>query len=44
MGNRKDKNHNGGIIHVYQKYDPIRFPSPTTPPPDMVSSAFDHML
>ncbi|QDU59410.1 hypothetical protein Pan216_02380 [Planctomycetes bacterium Pan216] len=34
----------GGIIHSYQKYDPVSFPSPTAPPPDMVSSAFDHML
>src|SRR5690606_17731873 len=28
----------------YQKYDPVRFPSPTEPPPDMVSPAFEHML
>jgi uncharacterized protein with von Willebrand factor type A (vWA) domain len=34
----------GGIIHTYQKYDPKNFPSPTQPPPDMVSSAFEHML
>ena len=34
----------GGIIHVYQRYDPRRFPSPTEPPPDVVSSAFEHML
>ncbi len=34
----------GGIIHVYQKYDPIHFPSPTTPPPDVVSPAFEHLL
>jgi uncharacterized protein with von Willebrand factor type A (vWA) domain len=34
----------GGIIHTYQRYDPRRFPSPTQPPPDMVSSAFEHML
>jgi uncharacterized protein with von Willebrand factor type A (vWA) domain len=34
----------GGIIHTYQKYDPQRFPSPTQPPPDMVSSAFEHLL
>lgn len=34
----------GGIIHTYQKFDPVNFPSPTTPPPDMVSSAFDHLL
>ena len=34
----------GGVIHTYQKYDPQRFPSPTQPPPDIVSSAFDHLL
>lgn len=34
----------GGVIHTYQKYDPVRFPSPTEPPPDMVSAAFEHML
>src|SRR5216684_2189910 len=34
----------GGIIHTYQKFDPVHFPSPTTPPPDMVSPAFEHLL
>jgi uncharacterized protein with von Willebrand factor type A (vWA) domain len=34
----------GGVIHTYQKYDPRHFPSPTQPPPDLVSSAFEHML
>ena len=34
----------GGIIHTYQKYDPQRFPSPTQPPPDVVSGAFEHMM
>ena len=34
----------GGIIHTYQKYDPTHFPSPTAPPPDMVSPAFEHLL
>ena len=34
----------GGIVHQYQKYDPKNFPSPTQPPPDMVSPAFEHML
>ena len=34
----------GGVIHTYQKYDPARFPSPTVPPPDLVSGAFEHML
>jgi uncharacterized protein with von Willebrand factor type A (vWA) domain len=34
----------GGIIHVYQKYDPKECPSPTAPPPDMVSPAFEHLL
>lgn len=34
----------GGIIHTYQKYDPVRFPGPTQPPPDLVSPALEHML
>lgn len=34
----------GGIIHTYQKYDPKNFPSPTQPPPDLLSGAFDHLL
>jgi uncharacterized protein with von Willebrand factor type A (vWA) domain len=34
----------GGIIHTYQRYDPKRFPSPTQPPPDLVSPALEHML
>lgn len=34
----------GGIVHLYQKYDPQQFPSPTQPPPDLVSAAFDHAL
>jgi hypothetical protein len=34
----------GGVVYRYQKYDPREFPSPTQPPPDMVSSAFEHML
>jgi uncharacterized protein with von Willebrand factor type A (vWA) domain len=41
MANRKTL---GGVIHAYQQYDPKRFPSPTQPPPDLVSSAFEHML
>src|SRR5437588_2471615 len=39
-----DKDHLGGIIHVYQKYDPVDFPSPTAEPPDLVSPAMEHML
>jgi uncharacterized protein with von Willebrand factor type A (vWA) domain len=34
----------GGIVHTYQKYDPGKFPSPTQPPPDLVSTAFEHAL
>ena len=34
----------GGVIHTYQKYDPRNFPSPTQPPPDAISPAFEHML
>jgi uncharacterized protein with von Willebrand factor type A (vWA) domain len=38
------RDHLGGIIHTYQKYDPLSFPSPTQPPPDLVSAAFERML
>ncbi len=34
----------GGVVHTYQKYDPGKFPSPTQPPPDLVSPAFEHAL
>src|ERR1700737_4162471 len=34
----------GGIIHTYQKFNPVEFPSPTAPPPDLVSPAFEHLL
>jgi len=43
MMSRPDRR-TGGVIHTYQKYDPRRFPSPTQPPPDLVSPAFDHLL
>ena len=34
----------GGILHTYQKYDPGKFPSPTQPPPDMVTPMMEHLL
>lgn len=34
----------GGVIQTYQKYDPVQFPSPTAPPPDVASAALEHML
>jgi uncharacterized protein with von Willebrand factor type A (vWA) domain len=34
----------GGVIHTYQRYDPVRFPSPTQAPPDLVSPVMEHML
>ena len=34
----------GGVIHTYQKFDPKHFPSPTQPPPDLVSPAFEHLM
>lgn len=34
----------GGVIHTYQKFDPRNFPSPTQPPADVVSPAFEHLL
>ena len=41
MANR----HNlGGIVHTYQKYDPVHFPSPSAPPPDLASAAMEHLL
>jgi uncharacterized protein with von Willebrand factor type A (vWA) domain len=39
-----NRNTIGGVIHTYQRYDPTRFPSPTQPPPDLTSAAFEHML
>ncbi|MEZ6151750.1 MAG: VWA domain-containing protein [Pirellulaceae bacterium] len=38
------KNNLGGVVHTYQKYDPGKFPNPTTPQPDLVSPAFEHAL
>ncbi len=34
----------GGVIHTYQGYDPKSFPPPTRTAPDVVSSAFNHLL
>lgn len=34
----------GGIVHSYTKFDPVRFPSPTQPPPDIVSPLMNQML
>jgi uncharacterized protein with von Willebrand factor type A (vWA) domain len=34
----------GGVIHTYQKYDPVNLPAPTQPPPDLASSALEHFL
>ena len=41
MANKKDI---GGILQTYMKYDPVKFPSPTQPPPDFVSPLMDQML
>ena len=38
------KRNQGGVIHSYQRYDSRRFPSPSQPPPDLISPAFDHLL
>ncbi len=34
----------GGIVHIYQKFNPTEFPSPTAEAPDLVSNAFEHAL
>ena len=39
-----NRNNLGGIIHTYQKYDPVNLPAPTQPPPDLVSPALEHFL
>src|SRR5262245_31790718 len=39
-----NKNDLGGIIHTYLGYDPVKFPSPTAPPPDLATPAMDHLL
>lgn len=38
------KNKIGGVVQTYMKYDPVKFPSPTQPPPDFVSPMMDQML
>lgn len=44
QSNESPNRHRGGVIHTYQQYDPKSFPSPSSPPPDLVSPAFEHML
>ena len=34
----------GGIVHSYQKYDPVRVPLPRGPAADLLSAAMDHVL
>jgi len=34
----------GGVVHIYQQYDPQQFPPPGSQSPDLVSQAFEHML
>ncbi len=41
MANKKQI---GGVLQTYMKYDPVKFPSPTQPPPDFVSPLMNQML
>lgn len=34
----------GGIVHTYQRYDPVNIPSPTAPQQDLVSPMMEHLL
>jgi len=34
----------GGIVHSYQRYDPVRIPPPRPPQIDLVTPAMEHML
>lgn len=38
------KKNTGGLFQTYMKYDPVKFPSPTQPPPDFVSPMMNQML
>ena len=40
----KPQNKVGGVLHTYTKYDPVKFPSPTQPQPDIVSPLMDQMM
>ena len=42
--NSEDVQTPGGIVHTYQRYDPVNFPSPSAPPPDVVSPLMNHLL
>jgi len=44
MTSDKRTQHLGGVIHTYLGYDPVKFPPPTQPPPDVVSHAFEHWM
>ena len=39
-----DKEKIGGVLHTYTKYDPMKFPSPTQPMPDMISPLMNQMM
>ena len=39
-----DPKKRGGILHTYQKYDPVNFPGPTQPPSDIVSPLMNQMM
>ena len=39
-----DKKKIGGVVQTYMKYDPVKFPSPTQPPPDFVSPMMNQMM
>ncbi|MFM8413877.1 MAG: hypothetical protein ACKOCX_04045, partial [Planctomycetota bacterium] len=34
----------GGIVHTYQRYDPVAVPPPRPPETDLVSAAMEHVL
>ena len=38
------KNKPRGIVHTYLKYDPVKFPGPSQPPPDLVSPMMDQLM
>lgn len=40
----RGRNSRGGLYHTYQKYDPVKFPPPSAPGPDVVTPMMEWMM
>jgi uncharacterized protein with von Willebrand factor type A (vWA) domain len=41
---KKNRRPIGGVLHTYQKYDPVRLPGPNRPPPDVITPMMNQLL